>query len=87
MPLSKMDDITPETLFDAVKSLSPKGRAELMSYLRATAIELDPESTDPAANRARLLAAFTLEALKLAEEKGLDAVRDAEQRLQKQLQA
>jgi hypothetical protein len=34
-----MDDITPETLFDAVKSLSPKGRSELLAFLRATALQ------------------------------------------------
>ncbi|MFI5339463.1 MAG: hypothetical protein ACHQ7N_06465 [Candidatus Methylomirabilales bacterium] len=39
-----MDDITPDTLFDAVKSLSPAGRAELLAFLRAVAIQLPPET-------------------------------------------
>ena len=55
MPKSKMDDITPETLFDAVKSLSPRGRAELLSYLRATAIELAPEDGETMARIADIL--------------------------------
>ena len=39
----KMDDITPDTLFEAVKSLSPSGRTELLAFLRASAIQLSPE--------------------------------------------
>jgi len=41
------------------------------------AIELDPQGTDRASNRARFLSKVTLEALKLAQEKGIDAVRTA----------
>ena len=50
-----MDDITPDTLFDAVKSLSPVGRAELLSFLRATAIELPPEDGETMARIADTL--------------------------------
>ena len=44
-----------------------------------TAIDLDPRKKHPSANRARLLAAMATESLKVAKEKGADAV----QRLQK----
>jgi len=50
-----MDDITPDTLFDAVKSLSPRGRAELLSYLRATAIQGAPEDGETMARIADIL--------------------------------
>jgi len=49
------------------------------------AIELDPERKHPAANRARVLVSLTHEALKLAKEKGVDAVYDAKKRLDDQL--
>lgn len=49
------------------------------------AMTLDPERKHPAANRARFLAALTLEALALADEQGLDAVRDAKRRIDAQL--
>jgi hypothetical protein len=55
MPKSQMDDITPDTLFDAVKSLSPRGRAELLSYLRATAIQVAPEDGETMARIADIL--------------------------------
>ena len=51
------------------------------------AIELDPESKNPSANRARLLVALTTEALKLAKEKGVSAVYDAKKRIDQQLGA
>lgn len=50
-----MDDITPDTLFDAVKSLSPAGRAELLSFLRATAIQLPPQDGETMARIADIL--------------------------------
>lgn len=50
-----MDDITPGTLFDAVKSLSPMGRAELLAYLRATAVQLSPEDGETMARIADIL--------------------------------
>jgi hypothetical protein len=53
--LPNMDDITPETLFDAVKSLSPKGRSELLAFLRATAIQLPPEDGETMARIADIL--------------------------------
>jgi tetratricopeptide (TPR) repeat protein len=49
------------------------------------AITLDPDLKNPAANRARLLAALTLEGLKLASEKGIAAVQDAKRRIDEQL--
>lgn len=58
---------------------------EAAADLRA-AIEMDPQAESPAANRARLLAAFTVEALSLAETKGQDAVKDAAKRMNKQLE-
>ncbi len=53
--LPKMDDITPETLFDAVKSLSPKGRSELLAYLRTTALQLPREDGETMARIADIL--------------------------------
>ena len=50
-----------------------------------TAMALDPDAKNPATNRARFLAAVTLEALKLAEEKGVQAVFDAKRRIDEQL--
>ncbi len=55
MPKTKMDDITPDTLFDAVKSLSPRCRAELLSYLRATAFQGQPEDGETMARIADIL--------------------------------
>ena len=49
------------------------------------AIALDVDGKNVAANRARFLAAVTLEALKLAEEKGVQAVLDAKRRIDEQL--
>jgi tetratricopeptide (TPR) repeat protein len=49
------------------------------------AIDLDPDKKHPAANRARLLVVMTAEALKLAQEKGMDAVWDAKKRIDAQL--
>jgi len=45
------------------------------------AIDSDPEKKHPAANRARLMVALTQEALKLAKEKGVQAVFDAKNQL------
>jgi acyl carrier protein len=50
-----MDDITPDTLFEAVKSLSSAGRAELLVFLRATAIQLPPEDGETMARIADIL--------------------------------
>jgi tetratricopeptide (TPR) repeat protein len=50
-----------------------------------TAIQLDAGNNNPAANRARFLSAVTLEALKLAESGGQQAVLDAKRRLDEQL--
>jgi tetratricopeptide (TPR) repeat protein len=49
------------------------------------AIQLDVENSNPAANRARFLSAVTLEALKLAESGGEQAVKEAKRRLDEQL--
>ena len=51
----EMNDITPGTLFDAVKSLSPRGRAELLSFLRASAIQPPPEDGETMARIADIL--------------------------------
>jgi hypothetical protein len=53
--LPSMDDITPETLFDAVKSLSPKGRSELLTYLRTIALQLPREDGETMARIADIL--------------------------------
>jgi Flp pilus assembly protein TadD len=45
------------------------------------AIDSDPDKKHPAANRARLMVALTQEALKLAKEKGVQAVFAAKQQL------
>lgn len=50
-----MDDITPDTLFDAVKSLSPAGRAELLSFLRTTALRLPRQDGETMARIADIL--------------------------------
>lgn len=50
-----MHDITPDTLFDAVKSLSHRGRNELLSYLRTTGIQLPPEDGETMARIADIL--------------------------------
>lgn len=50
-----MDDITPGTLFDAVKSLSPAGRAELLAFLRTTALQVPPEDGETMARIADIL--------------------------------
>ncbi len=55
MPNPHLDDITPVALLDAVKTLSPKGRAELLSYLRAAALQLSPEDGETMARIADLL--------------------------------
>ncbi|MCI0414418.1 tetratricopeptide repeat protein [bacterium] len=49
------------------------------------AIDLDPEKGTGAGNRARLLVAGAREALKLAKEKGVDAILDAKKRIDKQM--
>lgn len=50
-----MDDITPDAFFDLVKSLSPKGREELMSLLRTAALQVTPTDGDVLARMADLL--------------------------------
>jgi hypothetical protein len=55
MPESKMDEITPETLFEAVKSVSANGHAEFLSYLRAAAIQMPPEDGEVMARMADIL--------------------------------
>lgn len=50
-----MDDITPHTFFDLVKSLSPKGRGELMGLLRTTALQVSPADGDVLARMADVL--------------------------------
>jgi len=50
-----MDDITPDILFDTVKSLSPAGRAELLSFLRTSAIQLPAEDGETMARIADIL--------------------------------
>jgi hypothetical protein len=50
-----MDDITPETLFDAVKSLSPRGRSELLAFLRTTALQLPRQDGETMARIADIL--------------------------------
>ncbi len=50
-----MDDITPDTLFDAVKSMSPAGRAELLAFLRTTALQVPPEDGETMARIADIL--------------------------------
>jgi tetratricopeptide (TPR) repeat protein len=50
-----------------------------------TAIALDPDQKQPASNRARLLAALTVEGLKLASEQGIAAVQEAKRRIDEQL--
>ena len=55
MAKPNMDDITPETLFDAVKSLSPRGRAELLTFLRTSALQLPPEDGETMARTADIL--------------------------------
>jgi hypothetical protein len=55
MTKPNMHDITPDTLFDAVKSLSPGGRAELLVFLRASAIQLPSEDGETMARIADIL--------------------------------
>lgn len=45
------------------------------------AISLDPDQRNPAANRARLMVALTQDALKLAKQKGVDAVIEEKNRV------
>lgn len=47
-----MDEIAPETLLDLIKSLSPKGRAELLTLLRSTALQMSPTDGDALARMA-----------------------------------
>jgi len=46
-----------------------------------SAIDLDPEQKHPAANRARLLVTLTQEALKLAKDKGVEAVLEVKRKI------
>lgn len=55
MAKPNMEDITPDTLFDAVKSLSPAGRRELLTFLRASALQLAPEDGETMAHIADIL--------------------------------
>ncbi len=50
-----MDDITPDTFFDLVKSLSPKGRDELLTLLRTAALQGSPADGDVLARMADVL--------------------------------
>jgi tetratricopeptide (TPR) repeat protein len=61
------------------------GRLEEAAKDFGAAIELDPEGKHVSANRARFLCAVTSEALKLAQEKGVQAVMDAKKRIDQQL--
>lgn len=61
------------------------GKFEEAAHDLQAAISLDPEENNPAANRARFLTTVTLEALKLAETGGQQAVLDAKHRLDEQL--
>jgi hypothetical protein len=38
-----MDGFAPDTFFDAVKSFSPAGPAELLTFFLATAIQISPQ--------------------------------------------
>lgn len=49
------------------------------------AIELDPEKKNPSANRARMLIALTQEALKLVQEKGMNALLEEKKKVEAQL--
>ncbi len=51
------------------------------------AIELDPEKKHPSANRARMLIAITQEALKLVQEKGVQALVDEKKKVDSRLNA
>jgi len=55
MAKPNMDDITPDTLFEAVKLLSPQGRAELLAFLRTTALQLPPKDGETMARIADIL--------------------------------
>ena len=77
---------------DEVNTLTNRGECHLsLGHLEQAAndfraaISLDPEAKNVSANRARFLAAVTLEALKLAQEKGVQAVVDAKRRIDEQL--
>lgn len=61
------------------------GRFEESARDLKAAIQLDPDEKNPAANRARFLTSVTLEALKLAEQGGQQAVDDAKRRFDDQL--
>jgi tetratricopeptide (TPR) repeat protein len=74
------------TLTNRGEVLLKLGRLEEAASDLKAAIEMDPDYEDPAANRARFLATLTLEGLKLAEEKGTQAVQEAADRLNQQLQ-
>jgi tetratricopeptide (TPR) repeat protein len=73
---------------DDISSLLNRGEVylKLGKFLEAAedfkkAIALDPAQENPAANRARLMVALTQDALKLAKEKGLDAVIEEKNRV------
>jgi len=51
------------------------------------AIEFDPEKKHPSANRARMLIAITQEALKLVQEKGVQALVEEKKRVDSRLNA
>ncbi len=51
------------------------------------AIELDAEKKHPSANRARMLIAITQEALKLVQEKGVQALVDEKKKVDSRLNA
>jgi tetratricopeptide (TPR) repeat protein len=61
------------------------GRLEESAHDLKKAIQLDAANNNPAANRARFLSAVTVEALRLAETGGQQAVVEAKHRLDAQL--
>jgi Flp pilus assembly protein TadD len=61
------------------------GRFEDAAVDLKAAMELDPTGKDPSVVRARFLTSLSVEALKLAKEKGTEAVLSAKRRLNEQL--
>jgi tetratricopeptide (TPR) repeat protein len=82
----KLYPASTNTLTNRGEVLLTLGRLEEAALDLKAAIELDPNCEDPAANRARFLATLTLEGLELAEDKGTQAVQEAADRLNQQLQ-
>jgi hypothetical protein len=55
MTKPKTDDITPDTLFEAVRLLPPQGGAELLAFLRTTALQFPPDDGETMARIADIL--------------------------------